>query len=122
MIGRYVGSPSQKIFRCRLAYLNLMPLAIRWSAYTKDNVKREGDNYGVYELGDYDDILYIGEGLVYTRLMSHFADGSDPMPGVSSYRVEYTGGKLRAEQRERAELDAYYRNYGCYPKFNQCRG
>jgi hypothetical protein len=49
-----------------------MPLAIRWSYFTKDNVSREGDNFGVYELGNDADILYIGEGQVYTRLMCHF--------------------------------------------------
>ena len=99
-----------------------MPLAIKWSAFNKNNVRRESDNYGVYELGDFDDILYIGEGHVYTRLMSHFADGSDPTPGVSSYRVEYTGSKLRAQQRQNAELASYYRKHERYPKYNRRRG
>jgi hypothetical protein len=99
-----------------------MPLAIRWSYFNKDNVSRETDNFGVYELGNSDDLLYIGEGQVYTRLMSHFADGSDPIPGASFYRVEYTGSKLRATQRQNAELDAYYRTHGRYPRHNQRRG
>ncbi len=96
-----------------------MPLAIRWSYFTKENVKREGDNYGVYELGNKDDILYIGHGQLYTRLMIHFPDASDPMVGISYYRVEYTGSKERAEERERAELKRYYRKNGRYPKYNK---
>jgi len=96
-----------------------MPLPIKWSTFTKLTVRRESDNYGVYELGDFDDSLYIGEGHVYSRLMSHFADGSDPTPGVSSYRLEYTGSKVRAKQRQNAELRAYYRRHGRYPRYNQ---
>ena len=99
-----------------------MPLAIKWSAFNKENVSRESDNYGVYELGNFDDILYIGEGQVYTRLMAHFADGSDPIPGISSYRVEYTRGKLRATQRQNAELDSYERKHGKYPKYSKKKG
>jgi len=99
-----------------------MPLAIKWSAFNKDNVRRESDNYGVYELGNVNEILYIGEGQVYTRLMAHFADGSDPIPGASFYRVQYTGSKLRAEQRQNAELASYNRKHGRYPRFNRRRG
>lgn len=99
-----------------------MPLAIKWSAFNKKNVKRESNNYGVYELGNPNDILYIGEGHVYARLMAHFADGSDPIPGASFYRVEYTGSKLRAKQRQNAELASYYRKHGRYPRYNQRRG
>jgi hypothetical protein len=99
-----------------------MPLAIRWSHFTKDNLSRETDNFGVYELGNDDDILYIGEGQVYTRLMSHFSTGSQPVVGASYYRVEYTGSKLRATQRQNAELGSYKRKYGRYPPFNQRKG
>jgi len=99
-----------------------MPLSIRWSYFTKDNVARESDNFGVYELGNDFDILYIGEGQVYTRLMSHFPQGSEPVVGASYYRVEYTGGKDRCVQRQNAELNAYYRANGRYPSFNTRRG
>lgn len=99
-----------------------MPLAIRWSSFTKENVRRETNHYGVYELGNTNGILYIGEGHVYTRLMSHFSDGSDPIPGASFYRVEYTGSKERAVQRQNAELLAYKRKHGKYPRFNQRKG
>jgi len=64
-----------------------MPLAIKWSIFSKDSVSRETDNFGVYELGNSDDVLYIGEGQVYTRLMSHFANGlRSPLECWSSYR------------------------------------
>lgn len=67
------------------------------------------------------DILYIGQGSVRDRLISHFLNGQDPIPGTSKYRVEYTNSQRIAEQRERAELDGYYKKYGKYPKYNQCR-
>ena len=99
-----------------------MPLAIKWSWFTKENVSRETNHYGVYELGNKDGILYIGEGHVNARLMSHFSDGSDPIPGASYYRVEYTGSKEKAVQRQNAELSAYKRRHRAYPRFNQRRG
>lgn len=99
-----------------------MPLAIRWSYFTKTNVGRETNHYGVYELGNVNGVLYIGEGHVYSRLMAHFADGSEPVVGASYYRVEYTGGKEKATQRQNAELSAYKRKHGKYPSFNQRKG
>jgi len=99
-----------------------MPLAIKRSSFTKENVARETDNYGVYELGNDDYILYIGEGNIYRQLMSHFPQGRAPIVGASYYRVEYTGGKAKAVQRQNAELAAYKRKYGRYPKFNQRKG
>ena len=99
-----------------------MPLPVRWSLFTKSNVRQETDNYGVYELGNSEDILYIGEGHIRTRLMSHFADGSDPIPGASFYRVEYTGSKVKAVQRQNAELNKYKRRHGRYPRYNQRKG
>jgi len=103
-------------------YVLGMPLPIRWSHFTKDDVSKKNDNYGVYELGNDDDILYIGEGLVYSRLMSHFSKGgSEPVVGASYYRVEYTGSKLKAEQRQNSELAAYKRKHGRLPKFNARR-
>lgn len=85
-------------------------------------VGKESDKFGVYELGNDDDILYIGEGKVHDRLMAHFPKGSDPIVGSSHYRVEYTGGKKRCKERQNAELRAYYRAKGRYPKFNSRKG
>jgi len=99
-----------------------MPLALRWSYFTKENVSRETNNYGVYEIGNATGILYIGEGHVYSRLMAHFANGSEPVVGASYYRVESTGGKEKARQRQNAELSTYKRKYGKYPSFNQRKG
>ena len=99
-----------------------MSLQIRWSDYNKDRVGEETDNYGVYEIGNDFDILYIGEGQVRSRLLSHFPQSSEPVVGSSLYRVEYTVGKDRAVQRQNAELLKYYRDTGHYPRFNTRKG
>jgi len=99
-----------------------VPLAIKWSYYTKENVGRESNNYGIYELGNGSGVIYIGEGRIYDRLMCHFAQGSEPCPGASYYRVEYTGGKDRCVQRQNAELDTYRRQSGKYPAYNTRKG
>lgn len=99
-----------------------MPLLKKWSAFNKTNVSRETDNFGVYELGNVNGVIYIGEGKVRTRLLSHFPNGSDPIVGASHYRVEYTGGKTRAVQRQNAELEAYKKTHGKYPRNNQRKG
>ena len=71
-----------------------MPLAKKWSAFNKETIRKyEHDFLGIYELGANDDILYIGEGQVKTRLLDHFSGGNSPTPGVSDYRVDYTGSK-----------------------------
>lgn len=72
----------------------------------------------MYELGNDCDILYIGEGHVYSRLMAHFPGSSELVVGASYYRVEYTSGKERAEQRQNAELEYYRSQHGAYPRFN----
>jgi len=113
--------------RTKETYITLgddnMPIQAKWSDFTKDNVNKEKDNFGIYELGDTSgDSLYIGRGRVRNRLTSHFLNGSDPIPGSSKYRTEYTESELRCEQRERAEMDAYFKKYGKYPKYNQRRG
>ena len=98
-----------------------MPLRVRWSAFNKDNVSAEPNSYGVYELGHRDGrITYIGQGRIRDRLNSHFVGGSHPVGGSAKYRSEITGRKQRAEERERAELEAYAANNdGCLPPFNK---
>lgn len=97
-----------------------MPLGKKWSSYTKDSVGRERDNYGVYELGDTNGAVhYIGEGAVKTRLLVHFAGGSDPCPGTKYYRCEYTGSKSSAVSRQNALLAVYKRTHGKLPRYNQ---
>ena len=99
-----------------------LPISKRWSAFTKTNVNRESNNFGVYELGNASGLVhYIGEGKVRDRLLAHFAVGSDPIPGTGYYRVEYTGGKTRAVQRQNALLSAYKQVHGQLPRFNQRR-
>ena len=81
-----------------------MPLAIRWSTYTKEAVKTyETDYYGVYEIAHYETgvVLYIGEGQVKKRLLAHFPNGKEPVVGGNVYRVEYTGSKTRAFAKDK---------------------
>ena len=100
-----------------------MPLFKKWSHFNLASVALEGDGYGIYELATPSgEILYIGEGHVHDRLRAHFINGRDPIPGASLYRVEYTGSKERAEQRERAELRDYIRSHGTCPRFNDRLG
>ena len=97
-----------------------MPIQKKWSDFTKYRVSQEDDYYGVYELANSNgDILYIGEGRVRSRLLSHFPQGSDPTPGVSYYRVEYTRSKDRCVSRQNALLAEYKRRHGKLPKYNQ---
>lgn len=97
-----------------------MPINKRWSTYTKEHVRANTtDNYGVYEIGNSNEVLYIGEGHVRTRLLAHFPDASEPVVGASGYRTEYTGSKQRAVQRQNALLAEFQRQYGRLPRFNQ---
>ena len=99
-----------------------LPIGKKWSSFTKANSRGETDNYGVYELGSStDSVHYIGEGHVKSRLLAHFADGSTPIPGTKSYRVEYTGSKVRCVQRQNALLNEFKKRYGKLPKYNQRR-
>ena len=97
-----------------------MPLHGRWVEFKKLKVHTEPDYYGVYELSDSRcNVLYIGQGKIHTRLLAHFNDGSDPVPGISYYRKEFTFNKIKAEQRERAEIKLYGKNHnGLLPKHN----
>ena len=100
-----------------------MPLYKKWSSFNKVNVLAETDAYGVYELGDSNgEIVYIGQGRIGARLNSHFLRGRHPIPRASLYRVEVTGSKERAEQRERAEIRAYMRTHGTCPVYNDRLG
>ena len=95
-----------------------MPLQIKWSDFKKDNVSKESENYGVFELGNDSGVLYIGEGHIHSRLLRHFPNDMEPVVGASYYRVEYTQSKKRCEQRKSAELNSYFKDKKTYPKFN----
>lgn len=100
-----------------------MPISKRFSSYTKENVNLETDNFGVYELAnENNEVIYIGEGQVKTRLMAHFPTGQHPIKGATKYRVEYTGSKLRCEQRERALLKEFEKANGRLPRWNKQLG
>ena len=97
-----------------------MPISKKWSAYTKENVKqKETNNYGVYEIGNSTEVLYIGEGQTKTRLLAHFPNASEPVVGASGYRTEYSGSKNECLRRQNALLAEFKMKYGRLPKFNQ---
>ena len=97
-----------------------MPINKRWSNYTKETVRaNETDNYGVYEIGNSTEVLYIGEGHTKTRLLAHFPDAAEPVVGASGYRTEYTQSKQRCVERQNALLAEFKKRYGRLPKYNQ---
>lgn len=96
-----------------------MPLPVRWSRFTYDNLDRVDYVYGVYELADRNEnIIYIGQGVLRDRLLFHKKGGDPCIKRARYYRFEKTGSKLRAEQRERAEMNYYKRRHGELPVCN----
>lgn len=99
-----------------------MPLAVKWSKFTYENLEKVDPVYGVYELGDKDkNVIYIGQGVLSERLWSHKTSDKTCFKKARYFRFEKTGGKKRAEQRERAEMNAYEDQYGVLPKCNKRR-
>ena len=84
-----------------------------------ENFEKESNNYDVYELGDYGDVLYTGARQVRGCLRSHFHGGSNLFHGVSSYRVGYAWSKLKALQRKNLELGSYSNQNGRYLLYNR---
>ena len=101
-----------------------MPLPVRWSTFKEDKVSAEENYYGVYELGDNrGQIVYIGQGRVRDRLISHLIGKSHPIERAAKYRKAFTGGKQKAEEGERAELRAYANTHNGYlPPYNNRLG
>lgn len=99
-----------------------IPIKKKWSNYTKINVRRVSNVFGMYELADgRGHIIYIGEGKLQDRLIAHFSNGSDPIPGASLFRYTSTGGKKKAVQNQNSSLSKIYRTTGNLPRFNQKR-
>ena len=102
-----------------------MPIQKKWSDYTKDNLLKETNNIGVYQIANknLNEILYIGEGNIRDRLLAHFPDNTrthEIVVGADSYRYEETNNKLRAVQRQNALLKEFMDSHnGKLPKFNQ---
>jgi hypothetical protein len=91
-----------------------MGIAKRWSRMTQDALEVDIDTYGVYELADRaGHIIYVGQGRIRERLASHSRGDEDPCTRAARFfRFEMTGGKERAEQRERALMRDYARTHG----------
>jgi hypothetical protein len=99
-----------------------MPLAVRWSKFTYENLDRVDAVYGVYELGDKDrNIIYIGHGVLRDRLFAHKISDDPCFKKARYYRFEKTGSKESAEQKESAEINAYEQQHGELPECNKRR-
>ncbi len=97
-----------------------MPIRKRWSQFSNERIANESDSYGVYEIANRSGkIQYIGQGRIFSRLVSHFLKASHPIPRAALYRVEHLGSKRRAEQRERALLAKYETEHGDLPPYNK---
>ena len=99
-----------------------MPLPVKWSKFTYENLDSVNPVYGIYELGDKNkSIIYIGQGVLSERLWAHKTSNKPCLKKTRYYRFEKTGGKERAEQRERAEMNKCERQYGVLPECNKRR-
>lgn len=96
-----------------------MPLGTRMWSFTKDVVRLERDEYGVYELLDsLRNIVYIGYGKVECSLLEHFSDGTHPIPCVHHFSIEYTWSEQKAKERWVEELDKFFKMHNRKPSYN----
>ncbi|MEM0140162.1 MAG: hypothetical protein QXZ44_06085 [Ferroplasma sp.] len=96
-----------------------MPINKRWSKFNKTSVSTEKDEYGIYEIANKNETLYIGSGKIRSSLMEHFNDGNFPIVGASMYRILYTKGQVLQERKQREELKKYFEQFETYPKYNR---
>lgn len=103
-----------------------MPIAKKWSSYTKENIKAiDKDLIGTYEIGNSkkNTILYIGEGQIRARLLAHFPDGKRPeeiVVGADVFRFEITDTKHQAVLQQNHHLSVFKgNNQDKLPKYNQ---
>ncbi|MHA2223016.1 MAG: DUF7508 domain-containing protein, partial [Candidatus Thorarchaeota archaeon] len=75
-----------------------MPIAKRWSKFTLHNLYHVPNVFGVYELADYNEVIYIGSGKLRDRL-KHWKSSSDPCIRKSrKYRYEEIYSDERCRQ------------------------
>ncbi len=107
-----------------------MSIHKKWSKYSRRNILKEPDNYGVYEIGDIETgaILYMGEGKIRSSLLLHSPDGGrakqvsvigTSIVGEYGYRYELTGTREKAKHRRHNMLTEFRRSYGSLPRCNQ---
>lgn len=93
--------------------------------FTKENVETLLWSVGVYKLVrkdapvEKDRTLYIGKGKLRDRLLAHFTDGSDPIPGASHFEYIILGSESLSDKMESNLLFEYKQKYGCLPKYNE---
>ena len=99
-----------------------MPLPVKWSKFTAEDLDRVDEVYGVYELGDKNkNVIYIGQGILRDRLFAHKTSDKPCSKKTQYYRFQKAGSKQRAEQRERAEMNKFERQYDVLPECNERR-
>jgi predicted GIY-YIG superfamily endonuclease len=94
----------------------------RWSRYDEFTVAEAPNALGVYEIGNrLRNVIYIGSGRIRERLQAHMSpSGNRCIRQKGKYvRWEQTGSKERAQQRENALLEAFYRIHGRWPECNE---
>jgi len=97
-----------------------MPIGSKIWLFTKSIVELERDDYGIYEILDrLDKVLYIGYGRIYDSLITHFADGQEPIADAFNFSVEYTWDEEKSKKRQREELNKFYEINKRYPKYNK---
>ncbi|PKP03620.1 MAG: excinuclease ABC subunit C [Bacteroidetes bacterium HGW-Bacteroidetes-6] len=78
-----------------------MGIKKKWSDYKKEIISDEDNYFAAYELANKDKItIYIGEGLLKSKLLAHLPNGSEPVVGTSYYRYELTGSKEKCVSRK----------------------
>jgi len=94
-----------------------------WTEYSKENVAKEPNTFGVYEIAHYKtgEVLFIGEGRIRSRLLAHLPEKhisrrNEEVADV--YRYEVTGKKLLAIAKYNKMLEEFKTTHLRYPRFN----
>ena len=88
-----------------------------WWLFRKDLVAMDHDKGGVYELGNADEVVYIGSSSeVKSRLQDHLSGGDLCITlNATKYRLEYRSD-YKAEELRR--YNAHVQQYGARPRCN----
>lgn len=101
-----------------------MAIQKKWSHYSKANVKKiPNELVGYYEIANTNtkEILYMGEGILRTRLLAHLPDGKrneETVVGGNGFRYIILT-KEAAFNMQNLQLKKYLKKYGKKPSFNQ---
>jgi len=81
-------------------------------------VASDPDELGVYELADESkNTVYYGSGKLKSRLLDHLNKKECPM--ARNYRIERFSTEEKCRAREKELIDAYVREHGKFPMYNE---